>query len=130
MIAATLLTLTLMGPPSVPDELVYAIAAKETGSVWRGRLVRRGLLDLGADVSPWQISRAVLHDLHASRSRAACDPVYAESLVRRWLAHLLRVAGSWPRALAAYHCGLRRADTAAAREYAQDCMNLAALYTP
>ena len=128
--AAVILTLALMGPPSVPDSIIYAVAMRETGSEWRGHLVRRGREWVGSDVSPWQLSRALLHDLGASVARASRDPAYAETIVRRWLAHLLAVTGSWPRALAAYHRGLRRTDTAAARQYADDCLNLAALYVP
>ena len=129
---AILLSLLLTGDPyDVPDAILGAIAAKETGSVWRsGKLVHRGLADNGEDVSPWQLSRAVLHDLRADRSRAADDYRYAQSLARIWLARLYRVAGSWPRALAAYHCGLRKADTARGRAYAGDVLNLADVYRP
>ena len=100
---------------------------RETGSEWHGVLVRRGRQWVGSDVSPWQLSRGLLHDLRISAARADRDPVYAEAVVRRWLAHLLQVTGSWPRALAAYHKGLRATDTPAARQYADDCLNLAAL---
>ena len=127
---AIVATLTLVGGPDVPDAIIAAVAMHETGSVWRGHLASGTPQWLGPDMSAWQISRALLHDLHADPWQAGHDPVYAESIVRRWLAHLYAITRNWRSALGAYHSGLRHDHSAAARRYAQDCLNLAQIYVP
>ena len=116
----------------MPDSIIYAVAMRETGAVWSGSVVRVGLPDRrdGGDVSPWQLSRAVLLDMRASRTRARTDLRYAEQIARRWLAHLFNVTHNWRTALAAYHCGLRATQTRRAQSYADQCLNLAAIYNP
>lgn len=132
MIAATLLTLCLTGAPDVPDSIIAAVAMRETATLWRGRVVRAGARLVGAagEVSAWQLSPGVLRGLHASLSRARSDSRYAEACARRWLAHLYAVTHSWATALAAYHRGLHATRSRSAVEYADDCLNLAALYQP
>jgi hypothetical protein len=130
MIAAVLLSLTFAGPPDVPDAIIFAVAMRETGTTWKDGMVRGGLPQVGAagEVSAWQLAPSVLHDLGANGSRTRSDPRYAEQIARRWLAHLFAVTHSWRTALAAYHRGLRATTKASALQYADDCLNLAALY--
>lgn len=132
MITATLLTLCLTGAPDVPDAIIAGVAMRETGTVWRGRVVRAGAHLVGAagEVSAWQLSPGVISGLHASLSRARSDSRYAEACARRWLAHLYAVTHSWSVALAAYHRGLRATHSKAALEYSSDVLNLSALYQP
>jgi hypothetical protein len=132
MVPAVLLTLAMTGPTDVPDAIIAAVALRETGSTWHGVLVQAGPRLVGKDgeVSPWQLSPAVLRDLKVSVARVRHSPRYAELVCRRWLAHLFLVCGSWPRALAAYHRGTHGTNRADAMQYAQDCLNLANVYRP
>ena len=127
---AVLLSLLLTGAPDVPDSILASVAYRETAAIWRGHIIDPGDTWRGSDTSPWQLSAAVLQDLHADRQRARQDFKYAEGLARRWLAHLYRICGTWPRAISAYHVGLRKADTARGRAYAGDVLALSALYVP
>src|SRR3954467_14068089 len=100
----------------VPDWCLRGICAVESGCDWRSTGDVRGRWDRGAigEVSCFQLSPAVLRDLHAydRRHRVHADPVFAESLTRAWLLRLYGVTGSWPEACAAYHAGLgRRAES-------------------
>lgn len=94
----------------VPAWVVRGIAQVETGTDWRGIGDVRGSFSRGSigEVGPWQLSPAVLRDLHAydRRRRVHADVVLAESLTRAWLLHLYGVTGSWSEAVAAYHAGL------------------------
>lgn len=107
----------------VPDWCLRGIAQVETGTEWRGMGDVRGTWSRGdlGEVGPWQLSPAVLRDLHAydRRFRVHADPVFAESLTRAWLLHLYGATGTWPEAIAAYHAGLG----ARHRPYAIDYAN-------
>ena len=128
--AASMLILFMSGPPDdVPDSIIYAIAMRESGYDWSPGMLRHIVrVSSTGDVSPWQISPAVIRDLKANKARARTDARYAESLARRWLAHLFQVTRSWRQALAAYHAGLQARQTPRAQAYADQCLNLAALY--
>ncbi len=107
----------------VPAWCIRGIAAVETGTDWRDIGDVRGTwsrCDIG-EVGPWQLSPAVLRDLHAydRRFRVHADPVLAESLTRAWLLRLYGVTRSWPQAVAAFHAGLGRRTESFATTYAE-----------
>ncbi len=113
----------------VPDRVIAAIAQVETGTEWRGIGDVRGSWNRGdiGEVSPWQISPAVLRDLNAydRRFRVHADPVLAESLVRLWLGRLYERTGCWSQACAAYHAGLAGRHRGYARDYAARVLAIA-----
>lgn len=136
LIGAVLLTVALCigctasaAAVEVPDRIVAAIAAVETSTEWRSIGDVRGTFARGdiGEVSPWQISPAVLRDMRAydRRHRVHADPVFAESLVRLWLGRLYLTTGNWPEAVAAYHAGLRGRHRSYAREYADRVLAVA-----
>lgn len=104
------------------DQAIAAIEEVETGS--RHPYTHRVLDGRSGEVSCWQISPAVCHDLRISRSRCRKDPVYAEGAVRKWLNHLLHTCGTWDRAFRVYHRGRGGMGSAEAADYAQRCLNL------
>lgn len=131
---AALLCLTVGGcmrlaAQDVPDRIVAAIAAVETGTTWRGVGDVRGTWARGGigEVGPWQMAPSVLRDLKAydRRSRIHADPILAESLVRLWLSHLYGSTGDWSQAIAAYHAGLGGRHRGYARDYADRVLALA-----
>ena len=99
------------GNDAVPEWVVAGIAAVETGSDYHaGHLIRyRDRRDGAAgEVGPWQLSPAVLADLHAlaEQDRVRSDPAFSERLVRKWLLRCRRAAqGDWDAAIAVYHTG-------------------------
>lgn len=113
----------------VPDRIVAAIAAVETGTEWRSIGDVRGKWSRGADgeVSPFQISPSALADMGVSNhSRVHRDVVYAESLARLWLSRCYAKAGNWPDAVARYNAGSRyRSRTA--RDYSARVIALASV---
>jgi hypothetical protein len=115
----------------VPDRIIAAIAAVETGTEWRGIGDVRGNFARGdiGEVGPWQLSPDVLRDLRAydRRHRVHADPVLAESLTRAWLAHLYRTTGNWPDTVAAFHAGLAGRHRPHAREYSGRVLALASV---
>lgn len=130
IVVTTFLTIGLCAQ-EVPDRIVAAIAEVETGTKWHSVGDVRGTWARGdiGEVSPWQISPAVLRDLKAydRRSRVHADPILAESLVRLWLSRLYVATGSWSQAVAAYHAGLGGRHRGYARDYADRVLSLAAV---
>lgn len=120
------------GQDTVPDWVVRGIAAVETGVHWRdtGDLDGAWARSSTNDVSPWGISPAVLADLRLSAhaDRLHRDPVYAESITRRWLLHLHSITGSWLQTCAAWRAGLRGRHRAWARDYAERARNYGTTY--
>lgn len=116
----------------VPDWVMRGIAAVETGVHWHdtGHLDGTWARSSTNDVSPWGISPAVLEDLglSAHAGRLHRDPVYAESIARRWLLHLHSVTGCWLQTCAAWRAGLRGRHRAWARDYAERARNYGTTY--
>ncbi len=130
MVPAFLLTLTLMGPQDVPDAALDAICQLETGTRFRqGIVIGQARRRTGA-CGPFQLSRAVLRDLHASPSRASWDGAYGADLCRRWLRHLLARTGDLKAALAAYRYGLQARQDPVAQDYARRALALISAYEP
>jgi hypothetical protein len=115
----------------VPDRVIAAIAQVETGTEWRDMGDVRGKWSHGGigEVSPWQLSPAVLRDLKAydRRHRVHADVVLAESLTRAWLLRLYGVTGCWSQTCAAFHAGLAGRHRPHARAYAERVMALASV---
>lgn len=116
----------------VPDWVVRGIAAVETGVHWHdtGHLDGTWARSSTDDVSPWGISPDVLKDLKLSAhaDRLHRDPVFAESIARKWLLHLHGVTGCWLQACAAWRAGLRGRHRAWARDYAERARNYGTTY--
>ena len=111
------------------DHYIAAIAGVETGVRYMGVGDIRGKWSVGQDgeVSPWQLSPAVLADLNVKNKsrRIHSDPVLAESIVRQWLARLHSRYGRWEDVLGAYHRGHGARRGGAAADYADRVINLA-----
>ena len=113
MFALTVLLCLMMARCSavdVPDRIVAAIAAVETGTRWHSIGDVRGKWSRGADgeVSPFQLSPSALTDMGVTNhTRVHRDTVYAESLARLWLVRCYVKAGNWPDAVARYNAGTR-----------------------
>lgn len=116
----------------VPSWVLRGIAAVETGVHWHdtGHLDGTWARSSTDDVSPWGISPAVLKDLRLSAhaDRLHRDPVFAESIARRWLLHLHGVTGCWLQTCAAWRAGLRGRHRAWARDYAERARNYGTTY--
>ena len=126
IVATTFLTIGLCAV-EVPDRIVAAIAAVETGTEWRNTGDVRGKWSRGADgeVSPFQLSPAALTDMGVTNhARVHRDVVYAESLARLWLVRCYAKAGNWPDAVARFNAGSRYRSRAA-RDYAERVLAIA-----
>jgi hypothetical protein len=113
----------------VPDPILRALVAVESGCDWRGIGNIKGQWSRGADgeVSPFQLGRDALSDMGVTNhARVHRDPVYAESLARLWLSRCFDRTGNWPDALSRYNAGSRYR-TRAARDYSARILNLANL---
>ena len=113
----------------VPDRIVAAIAAVETGTEWRNTGDVRGKWSRGADgeVSPFQLSPAALTDMGVTNhARVHRDVVYAESLARLWLVRCYAKAGNWPDAVARFNAG-NRYRSRTARDYSTRVLALASV---
>jgi hypothetical protein len=105
--------LWLMSPANldavvVPDQVIKGICAVESGCSWdAGQISGHYSISETGDVSPFQLSPAVLHQLGYRRlGYVHAHPELAERLARKWLSHLYVVTGSWNKAVAAYHVGM------------------------
>jgi hypothetical protein len=128
-IALTLIVCRFGLAVEVPDRIVAAIAAVETGTEWRSIGDVRGKWSRGADgeVSPFQLSPAVLTDMGVTNhARVHRDTVYAESLARLWLVRCYVKAGNWPDAVARYNAG-NRYRSRTARDYSARVIALASV---
>lgn len=110
----------------VPDRILHAIAEVETATDWHPGDGLTGPRGSAQEASVFQLSPAVLRDLHApSASYVHSHPAIAEALTREWLARLYTREGSWAKALAAYHAGVR--GWRRGRDYARRVMAIAAI---
>lgn len=116
----------------VPDWVLRGIASQENAVHWNdtGDIDGRWVRGTTGAVGPWHISLAVLSDLglSAHADRIHRDPVFAESITRRWLLHLHGRTGDWMQVCAAWRAGLRDRHRAWARAYAQRAFNYGTTY--
>lgn len=114
------------------DHIIKAVAQVETGVTWvrTGVIVGRWRTGGAGEVSPWQLSPALLRDLGelGHRGRIARDPALSEQIFKRVYWRLYSRLGSHEAALGAYHRGLGSRTSPDAVDYAQRVLNLVHSY--